>query len=328
MVEYAGTGNQKKVSIIVSNYQGMKYLPDFFLHLMSQTYRDYEVIFVDAGSEDGSAQYVSAHYPEVVVVRAGRIGIGEAVNLGMQRASGEILMFDLNTDEYVEPEWLYEMVCMLEAHDFRIIAGTMRIIHGTDLIDEAGVNLNRCGQAVKLGHNQRMRDYNLSQEPVVFVGCPAFHRRILEQVGMVDENYFIYAEDLDFCFRAGRLGISTWCATKARSHHHVRGTIGSSSRHLEYYLRRANLRFHLIHSRPVQIVVNWLYIAVFLLLSAFAVSIMGTDKSPTYREKFWGRFKAVIWNLHNLKKSLETRRDYKHRENAQDQGYTNRNKRC
>lgn len=325
MVNSGKNGCVRKVSIIVSNYQGMKYLPDFFLHLMAQTYTAFEVIFVDAGSDDGSAQYVLVNYPEVVVVQAGRIGIGEAVNLGIQRARGEILIFDLNTDEYVEPEWLVELVRMLNDHEFRIIAGTMRIIHGTDLIDEAGVNLNRYGQAVKVGHNQNRYQFNLSQGPVVFVGCPAFHRCILEQVGPVDEDYFIYAEDLDFCYRAGRLGIQTRCATQARSHHHVRGTIGSSSRRLEYYLRRANLRFHLIHSRLDLIVVNWLYIAVFLLLSAFAVSIMGLDESPNYREKFQGRFKAVAWNLQHFKKSLEKRRMYKRVDKSNKQGNTDRN---
>ena len=300
------------VSIIVSNYQGMKYLPEFFEHLMAQTYPFYEVIFVDAGSDDGSAEFVAAQYPDVVLVRAGRIGIGEAVNLGIRKARGEIIVFDLNTDEYVEPEWLGELVGMLARHDYQIIAGTLRIIHGTELIDEAGVNLNRVGQAVKIGHGKRLGDFAIPTDPVVFVGCPAFHRRVLDKVGPVDEAYFIYAEDLDFCYRAGKHGIDTYCAAQARSHHHVRGTIGTSSRRLEYYLRRANLRFHLLHSRPGLIVLNWLYIAVFLMVSALVVAVMGVARSAIYQEKFWGRLKAVVWNLRNLEKTLAKRNSRPH----------------
>ena len=309
---------KEKVSIIVSNYQGMKYLPGFFLHLMQQVYTWFEVIFVDAGSDDGSAQFVRQNYPNVRVIEAGRVGIGEAVNIGIRESSGDILVFDLNTDEYVEPNWLLELVSHLAKFNFDIISGTTRIIYGTSLIDEAGVNLNRFGQAKKIGHNCSLEDFIIPEIPVCFVGCPAFHRKLLARIGMVDEHYFIYAEDLDFCFRAKLAGIETRCAPLARSHHHVRGTLGANPRRLEYFLRRANLRFHLIHSCPIRIVLNWLYIACFLVLSSLVFSVCGGEKMRLYREKYHGRTEAVLWNVKNLKLSLASRKMYRSRVNFEN----------
>ena len=304
---------EMKASIIVSNYQGMKYLPDFFSHLMQQNYPWFEVIFVDAGSDDGSALFVRKNYPSVKVIEAARIGIGEAVNIGIRESSGDILIFDLNTDEYVEPNWLMELVAYLSKFNFEIIAGTMRIIYGTSLIDEAGVQLNRFGQAKKIGHNCSLVNFVIPEIPVCFVGCPAFHRKLLNRIGMVDEKYFIYAEDLDFCFRARCVGIETRCAPRARSHHHVRGTMGTNPRRLEYFLRRANLRFHMIHSHPSRIALNWLYIAFFLIGSAYIVSLCGGSKAILYREKFLGRREAVLWNLKNLKNTFASRKMYRSR---------------
>ncbi|MBA3029861.1 MAG: glycosyltransferase family 2 protein [Desulfobacteraceae bacterium] len=300
-----------KASIIVSNYQGMQYLPGFFAHLMKQTYPNFEVIFVDAGSDDDSAEFVRSNYPDVMLIEEGRIGIGEAINIGIRKASGDILIFDLNTDEFVETTWLSEIVCHLSRFNFEIICGHARIIYGTSLIDEAGVNLNRLGQAKKIGHKCLMEKFVIPEKPVCFVGCPAFHRKLLDRIGMVDEEYFIYAEDLDFCFRAKLVGIQTRCAPLSRSYHHIRGTMGANPRRMEYFLRRANLRFHLIHSQPTIILLNWLYIAFFLTVSAFVLSFCSGLRSPVYLEKFKGRIEAVLWNLKNLNHSFAKRKFFR-----------------
>ena len=300
-----------KVSVIISNYQGMKYLPKCLAHLMAQTYKNYEVIFVDAGSTDGSLEYVRNHYTQIKTIACGRIGIGEAINTGIRNSSGSILVFDLNTDEYVQQDWMEELVRFLNMYNFNIIAGTTRIIAGTQQIDEAGVNLNWFGKASKIGHKKNIGSFPISDQAVDFVGMPAFHRKILEKVGLVDEVYFIYAEDLDFCYRAKLIGIETRCAPNARSHHEIRGTIGLFNKRLEYYLRRANLRFHLIHSDLFRIIFHWLYIVCFLVLSSCILSIFGGGKASLYREKCIGRFNALVWNLKNLNDSLSVRKSYR-----------------
>jgi GT2 family glycosyltransferase len=300
-----------KASIIISNYQGRELLPKCLKYLMDQTYDNFEVILVDAGSADGSADYVSANFPSVILLRRGRIGIGEAVNVGIHASTGEIIVFDFNTDEFVDPDWLEQIVKQLEKYHFKVITGTTRLIYGTDLIDECGVNLGFLGQARKKGHKRPKTEFLLKDEPTLYVGCPAFHRDILKMVGPVDENYFLYGEDLDFCFRAKLMGIETRPAPLALSHHKIRTTYGKSLRRLEFFLRRAYLRFHTAFSSPPQFLINILYLLIFLQLPALIGALCPIEKSVVYREKLVGRTMALIWYAKTLKQHLERRKQFK-----------------
>ena len=297
-----------KVSIIVSNYQGRELLPECLEHLMNQSYSNFEIILIDAGSTDGSADYVTANFPSVILLRRSRIGVGEAINIGIRASTGDVIVFDLNTDEFVERDWLEQIVKYLEKYHFKIITGTTRLIYGTDMIDEFGVNLGFFGHAKKRGRLHRISEFHKSDEPCLYVGSPSFHRNILRLVGPVDEGYFIYGEDLDFCYRARLLGIDTRPSPLALSHHKVRSTLSKSSRRLEFFLRRAYLKFHISFSSPPKALINLLYLALFLELTALIASLCPIQKSALYREKLIGRTKALIWYARTMKENLARRR--------------------
>ena len=303
--------NNLKVSVIISNYQGRKLLPECLDCLMNQSYKNYEIILVDAGSTDGSTNYVSVIFPSVILIRQDRIGIGEAINIGIRASTGDIIVFDLNTDEFVEPDWLEQIVKHLENHDFKIITGTTRLIYGTDLIDECGVDLGFHGYARKRGHLRHISEFLESDETSLYVGTPSFHRDILRLVGPVDEGYFIYGEDLDYCYRAKLLGIDTRPAPLALSHHMVRRTLSKSSYRLEYFLRRAYLKFHMSFSSPPKVLINLLYLAFFLELAALVASLCPIQKSASYREKLIGRTMALIWYARTIKENLLKRKGFK-----------------
>lgn len=297
------------VSIIVSNYQGLEYLPRFFLNLMQQTYTKFEIIFVDAGSRDGSAEYVERVFPSVKTIKCSHIGIGEAINIGIRHSVGDIIIFDVNTDEFVECNWLEEIIKQLKRYNYKIITGTTRIIYGTSLIDEAGVKLNWLGRAKKVGHLENINNYLIDDKPVGFVGTPAFHRMVFDKIGYVDETYFLYAEDLDFCYRAKLVGYETRCAPQAKSHHCIRGTIGKKTERLEYFLRRANLRFHFIYMSFPKLLINLFYNCVFLPVVSFTITLMQLKISAIHYEKLNGRINACIWNLKNIQRTLTLRKN-------------------
>ena len=297
-----------KASIIVSNYQGKQFLAKCLSRLSNQTYRNYEILFFDAGSTDGSAEYVEENFPNIRTIRCGRIGIGEATNLGIKIAAGDIIIFDVNTDEYVESNWLEEIIGQLKRFDFNVITGTLRIINGTNLIDEAGVNITWFGRAKKIGHRKNIDQYEIPQKAVDFTGTPAFHRKLLKKIGPVDEAYFLYGEDRDFCYRAKLRGIKTYCATRAISYHHIRGTTGKNSKKLEYFLRRAIIRFELIYASPLRLSLSLVYNCIFLPLTSLVLIIAYTKRSTQYRHKLVGRIDAIKWNLLNLQNTWHVRR--------------------
>ena len=300
-----------KASIIISNYEGLEFLPQCLNNLVNQTYENYEIIFVDAGSHDGSAEYVEREFPSVKTIKCSHIGIGEAINIGIRHSAGDIIVFDVNTDEFVDCNWLEEIIKQLKRYNYKIITGTTRIIYGTSFIDEAGVKLNWLGRAKKVGHLKNINNYLIDDKPVGFVGTPAFHRMVLDKIGYVDETYFLYAEDLDFCYRAKLVGYETRCAPQAKSHHCIRGTIGKKAERLEYFLRRANLRFHFIYMSFPKLLINFIYNCIFLPALSFTVTIMQLKMSAIHYKKLNGRINAAFWNLKNMKNSLILRKMYK-----------------
>jgi GT2 family glycosyltransferase len=295
--------NQKKVSVIISNYQGKDYLPKCLEHLMNQTYCNYEVLIVDAGSTDGGPDFIEKEFKDVKLYRCGRIGIGEAINIGIRNATGEIICFDFNTDEFASPDWIEQSVNFLEKYNYNIITGTTRIIHGTNLIDEAGLMLDFLLRSKKRGHGCDADNFCFEDRPVDFVGSPMFHRKLIKEIGLIDERYFIYAEDLDFCYRAKKIGVETRCAPLAISYHCIRGTMGRNVRRLEYFLRRANIRFQIKFSDSYKIIFGLFYLCVFLPFIALLVAISGSRESKIYYEKFIGRLLAVWWNIKNFNRT-------------------------
>ena len=276
---------------------------------MNQTYSNYEVIFVDAGSTDSSVDYVQKNYPEIIIIKCGRIGIGEAINIGIKNSSGEIISFDFNTDEYVLPNWLEELIKQLQKYDFDIITGTTRIIYGTNLIDEAGVKINYLGRGTKIGHKKEISKFSFTVEPVTHVGSPTFHRKILRKTGYIDEEYYIYVEDIDFCYRAKLFGYETYPAPLARSFHHISGTLGKKTERYEYFLKRAQIRFQIIHFDVVRMMISLFVICIFVPISSLIRAFLFFKDSKYYFKKFFANLKAIKWNIHNLKRTMSRRKE-------------------
>jgi GT2 family glycosyltransferase len=295
-------------SVIISNFQGMEYLPDCLYHLKRQTYPNYEIIVVDGGSTDGGPEFIQQNHPDIKLIRCGRIGIGAAINIGIRHSSGDVIVFDVNTDENVEPTWLGELIAKLVQYQFKIVCGPVRLIHGTEHIDEAGVMINHAGMVKKINNRKLFDKTRFREQPVDFTGAPAFHRNLLGIIGEIDEEYYIYAEDLDFCHRARLAGYPTRIAPFAISYHHIRGTLGHNTRRLEYYLRRSNIRFHLLYTGCLRLTLVLFYFCVFLPASALAGILVVAGQRRAYAEKFIGRMKAVVWNLISAVATIRERR--------------------
>src|SRR3989337_2447287 len=89
-----------KVSIIIPNYNAAEFLTETLTSLGNLNYPEYEVIVVDSGSSDGSAELVRARFPWArLVALSGRVGVATALNVGVQHSVGEVLVLDYNSDE-------------------------------------------------------------------------------------------------------------------------------------------------------------------------------------------------------------------------------------
>ncbi|KKR54680.1 MAG: hypothetical protein A2079_07335 [Geobacteraceae bacterium GWC2_48_7] len=98
-----------KISIITANYNGLKYLEPLFNSLKNQTYQNFEIIFVDNNSSDGSVQFVEKKYPEIKVVQnKTNLGFAGGNNSALPYCDGEYVAL-INNDMVADPRWLEEM---------------------------------------------------------------------------------------------------------------------------------------------------------------------------------------------------------------------------
>ena len=177
-------------------------------------------------------------------------------------------------------------------------------------LDEAGVAMNFFGAIKKNGHGINVDAYRYSTSKTDFVGSPTFHRKLLNKIGMIDEGYYIYAEDLDYCYRAKLHWIETHFAFDARSYHHIKGTTGKNPKKREYFLRRAHIRFLLIHSTPLKMICRLIFTCIGLPLAALIGSIITDNRVKDGLLKYIGRVQAVIWNINHIRNTLKKRREY------------------
>jgi len=90
------------ISVVILNFNGKRYLEACFTCVLSQTFRDFEVIVVDNGSSDGSAEYLETHFPWVKVVKNKKnLGFAEGTNTGIRQARGEYIL-TLNNDTQMD----------------------------------------------------------------------------------------------------------------------------------------------------------------------------------------------------------------------------------
>jgi GT2 family glycosyltransferase len=306
------------VSVVVVNYNGKAYLEDCLRALRAQTYPAdrREVILVDNGSADGSAAFVRERFPEVRVLElTSNRGFAGGNNAGIQAARGECIAL-LNNDTQVERRWLEALVEALQ-RDARAggVASKILLKAEPGTLQSAGLNLYRDGRGGDRGFRQ-VDQGQFDQASEVFGACGAsvlLRRALLDDVGLLDERFFVYYEDLDLAWRARLRGWRFWYAPNSVVHHVHCGTSGEWSPFFLYHVER-NRVFVSLKNAPSRLALR--SVAVFAaraarkwwrvltrreatwhdLLQAWAYVPAGLSLVVWTPEMLWKRFLIRIWS--------------------------------
>ncbi len=197
------------VSVVIPNWNGAHHLPTCLDSLRRQIYPRVEVIVADNGSTDESLALLARDYPEVRVLALGEnLGFTGACNAGMQAARGEFVAL-LNNDTEVDPHWLEGIIAAFERHpQAGLVASKMLLFDQRDTFHTAGDFYRVDGTPGNRGVWQKdVGQYD--QEEYVFNACggsAAYRQAMLEQVGLLDQDFFFSCEDLDLAWRAQLTG--------------------------------------------------------------------------------------------------------------------------
>ncbi len=194
-------------SVIVVSYNSRGYLDGCLDSLITQLDPDDELIVVDNGSTDGSAEFVAAQYPQVRLLRSENVGYAGGNNRGAEIARGDYLVF-LNPDTIVMPGALSALVAPLRTNP-RDALSTACIVFmdRPEVINTCGNTMHYTGLTYCRGAGRPVGDYAQPVEVDAVSGAAfAIRRQVFEELGGFDERFFMYVEDTDLSLRARLAG--------------------------------------------------------------------------------------------------------------------------
>ncbi len=218
----------EQITVVIPNYNGMKFLKPCLDALGRQTMTDFETIVVDDGSTDESVAFLQRAYPRVHVLPLEENGgFCKAANAGVRAARSEYVIL-LNNDTVPETrfvEALYQGI--RERPDAFSCSACMLCADDPTILDGAGDLYNILGWAYARGKGKKAVSYD---KPVkVFSSCggaAVYRRNVFLELGLLDENHISYLEDLDIGYRARIHGYENWYLPDARVIHVGSGTTG------------------------------------------------------------------------------------------------------
>lgn len=232
------------VSVIVLNWNGKHLLERCLPSVLGQDYGDYEVVLFDNGSTDGSPEWVTTRFPSVRMLRSDEnVGFSRGNNEAIRATSSPFVVL-LNNDADPAPNWLGELIAAA-ASDPSVGMCASKMVRADDptVMDTCGIEVDRAG----IGWDRYSGEPERTEEQAPYEifgpcgGAALYHREMLDQVGLLDEDYFIYYEDIDLAWRAQRAGWRCLYVPSARVVHRHSGTVGERSPFKQYLLGRNKL---------------------------------------------------------------------------------------
>lgn len=197
-----------RVAVVIPNYNRCDLLRSCLQAVVSQTFRDLAVVVVDNGSTDGSVEVVQREFPQVALIRnPTNRGFAVAMNQGIAGSRSEYVA-SLNNDTIAEPDWLEQLVVALDDNpDAGMAASTLLFSSPQGMINSAGICVDRLGIAWdRWGGRCERQAHGISSVFGASAGAALYRRRMLDHIGLFDEDYFCYHEDVDLAWRAQLAG--------------------------------------------------------------------------------------------------------------------------
>jgi len=288
-----------KVSIITVNFNQPKVTEELLATIPAL--KGLEIIVVDNGSEPDVSPQLQAKYPLVKFIRSEKnMGFAGGNNLGIKQAGGDYL-FLVNNDTEFTPGLVDKLVEVLDAHpEVGMISPKIKYFYNQGMIQYAGytplnyyTGRNSCVGLREIDNGQ----YDHITAPTAYCHGAAMmvRKTAIEKAGMMNENFFLYYEELDWGEHIKRAGYQAWVCTDALIYHKESVSVGKNSRLKEYFMNRNRILFIRRNAPYFKKIIFYLYF-VLMVVPRNMISYMRA-KNFNYIPTL---VRAVWWNLtHN-----------------------------
>jgi N-acetylglucosaminyl-diphospho-decaprenol L-rhamnosyltransferase len=277
----ASTNNESaRFAIIIVNYNGGAMLEDCVLSAVREGVPAPQIVVVDNGSRDGSIENLERSFDRLTVIRNNcNAGFARAVNQGIEQASAEFILL-LNNDAQLEPAALQAFAHGFDGLPNLAIAGGQ--LHYPDgRLQSAFAPLPSVAEEVlplsllKVISPHRFRRKTLQDEPTavecVLGACLCVRSSVLPRLGLLDEDYFFFFEEIEWCQRARRIGAEVYYLPEARAIHGGGQTANRFRGPSRVEYQRSKLTFF----RKTRSAAAYFAVSVFLAFRTFINALSG-----------------------------------------------------
>jgi len=304
-----------KISIIVLNWNGKKFLKNCLDSLQKITYSHLEIIVVDNNSTDGSQEFVKTNYQKVILIENKKnYGYAKGNNIGFKASAGDYILI-LNNDTIVTPNFLVPLIKESENNPtIACLQPQIRLSESKQFLDGVGAFLTFTGFLYHFGYLKDRLQPKYNKKMKIFSAkgaCMLLRRKAIEKVGLFDEDFFIFFEETDLCFRLWLAGYCVVYEPKSVIYHLGGGDTTSSNSYQHekraYMSYKNMLCCYLKNFGTVNLLIV-LPIFVFLQVClAFYYLITMKIKLMI------AVFKAFLWNMVNIERTLKKRSIIQHK---------------
>lgn len=299
-----GTHVDVKVAVVIPNWNGRESLGDCLDSLLNQTLRA-EIVVVENGSIDGSLDLLEAEYPQVTVLpQTHNLGFAGGVNVGIRYAIERDFEFValLNNDAVADPEWLKQLLTGMQAAKTGITTcafTTLDKLH----VDSTGDYYTVWGLPYPRGRGEALSDrYREDTEVFGASGGASLYRvKMLQEIGLFDEDFFAYYEDVDISFRAQLAGWRVRYVPEAVAYHQI-GATSSKIKGFTTYQTMKNLQLVYFKNVPRRYLwtIGWRFFFTQVMFLGRAMTegrgwaaIKGDLKGSYLLGKKWGERRSI-----------------------------------
>lgn len=299
------------VSIIILNYNGERFLSEVLKNLYETQYSPFEIIVVDNNSSDNSLQILSNFSDIRLIVNKENLGFAEGNNVGIRAAKGEYIAL-VNNDLKVTPNWLSPLIDFLEKNK-EYAAVQPKILSWQEPSEfeyagGAGGFIDRYGYPFSRGRILRKCEIDMGQydDPIDIFwasgACIVVRKSVIDEVGMLDSDFFLHQEEIDWCWRMLLRGYKIKAIPKSIVYHYGGGSLNYDHPFKLYLNYRNNLAM-LLKNRERAKILAILPIRILLDFGAFFHNILqGKWKNA------WSIVKGYFYVIFHIKSILKKRK--------------------
>ncbi len=293
---------QPLISIITVNYNGLDLTIELLNSIQRLHDKNLEIFVVDNASKDNPEGLIRQNYPEIHFIRSSHnLGFAGGNNLAVKAAKGDYIFF-INNDAEITEGCLEKMVDLFENQPTIGVVSPLLCYYNEnptqnpDIIQYAGTTPVHPMTARNSTIGEKQVDTGQFQQPMPTAYCHGaammVKKEVIEKVGGMFEDFFLYYEELDWCERIRRAGFEIWIEPRAKVFHKESVTVGALSPLKTYYLNRNRVYFMRRNFGGI----NFIFFCLFLMFITVPKNLL------TFILR--GRFehakvfiKAIAWNI-------------------------------